>query len=97
MNKREAMIDLCREVRVKRLRLFGSALKETFNPADSDIDFLVEFYNDQAAGISDRFLRLAEGLESLFQRPVDLLTIRSLKNPVLKQIVESDGQTVYEA
>lgn len=97
LNNRRQIIELCEEVQVKRLKLFGSALSEVFNPATSDIDMVVDFYDDQAPGIADRFLRLAEGLEALFDRPVDLLTRRSLRNPIFRKAVESSEQTLYEA
>jgi len=35
---------LCAKYRVRQLALFGSALGEEFDPATSDLDFLVEFY-----------------------------------------------------
>src|SRR5438132_234284 len=34
---------LCVKYRVKRLAVFGSAVKGTFDPATSDVDFVVEF------------------------------------------------------
>ena len=41
--KREQLAELCRQHRVLRLTLFGSALREDFDPERSDLDFLVEF------------------------------------------------------
>ena len=41
--KREQLAELCRQHRVQRLALFGSALREDFDPERSDLDFLVEF------------------------------------------------------
>jgi predicted nucleotidyltransferase len=38
----EALAQLCRRNRIRRLSLFGSVLKGTARP-DSDIDLLVEF------------------------------------------------------
>ena len=34
---------LCRTYQVKRLDVFGSAIREDFDPVRSDVDFLVEF------------------------------------------------------
>jgi predicted nucleotidyltransferase len=41
--KEEAVAVLCRRFGVRRLELFGSAVKGTFDPGTSDLDFLVEF------------------------------------------------------
>lgn len=46
---------------------------------------------------ADRFLGLAEGLERLFNRHVDLVTEESLRNPRFKAEVESTKRAVYEA
>lgn len=43
---REAVAELCRRYGVARLSLFGSALTAEFDPATSDVDFLVEFADD---------------------------------------------------
>jgi len=37
---------LCEKYRVKRLAIFGSAVKGTFDPATSDLDFVVEFQDE---------------------------------------------------
>ena len=43
---REELRDLCRRFHVRRLEVFGSAARGDFDPARSDIDFLVEFAED---------------------------------------------------
>ena len=40
--KREAVAEHCRRLNVRRLDVFGSAANGSFDPAKSDIDFLVE-------------------------------------------------------
>ena len=44
---RDALARLCRQFRVERLELFGSAAKGTFQPDSSDVDFLVTFADAQ--------------------------------------------------
>jgi predicted nucleotidyltransferase len=39
----DAVRALCEKYSVRRLTLFGSAVKGTFDPKRSDVDFLVEF------------------------------------------------------
>jgi hypothetical protein len=40
---REKLERLCRNYRVRRLELFGSAAGDEFDPSTSGLDFLVEF------------------------------------------------------
>jgi predicted nucleotidyltransferase len=61
------------------------------------LDFLVEFENPEAPGISDRYFALADGLEKIFQRPVDLVTRQSIKNRIFRETVNSTSQPLYAA
>jgi predicted nucleotidyltransferase len=88
---------LCASLAVHELRLFGSAVSGLFNPRHSDIDVVVDFYDPEAPGIADRYMALAIGLESIFQRPVDLVTRQAMKNPVFRQIVETTSELLYAA
>ena len=92
---RESLRELCHAQKVRELEIFGSATTADFNPERSDIDFLVEFHDPDRPGIADRFLGLAEGLERIFQRNVDLVTRRSLKNPVFIGAINRSKQVVY--
>lgn len=93
---RGAVEQLCRRYRVRRLDLFGSATTpDEFNPATSDLDFIVEF-SDTSAGLARRFLGLAEALEALFARKVDVITERSIRNPIFRQSVSASRERIYE-
>jgi len=92
---REALKELCHAQKVRELDIFGSATRADFDPSRSDLDFLVEFQDPDRPGIADRFLGLAEGLERIFQRNVDLVTRRSLRNPVFIGAVNRSKQVVY--
>jgi predicted nucleotidyltransferase len=87
---------LCRRFNVERLDLFGSAATGSFQPASSDLDFVVRFSSASAGGYLDRYLDFAEALEQIFQRPVDLLTERAIRNPYFRCNVEATRQSVYE-
>ncbi|MFM8457713.1 MAG: nucleotidyltransferase family protein [Chthoniobacterales bacterium] len=89
--------ELCRDLAVDELRLFGSAASDAFDPAASDVDLVVEFRDHDAPGISDRYFSLAEGLERIFQRPVDLVTTRAIKNPYFRRIVDETSRLIYAA
>ena len=61
--KRQAIVELCRQYRVKRLEVFGSALSaDGFDLARSDLDFLVEFLPLVAGGHADAYFGLLEGM-----------------------------------
>lgn len=47
---REALAAFCREHGIRRLSVFGSALREDFGP-ESDVDVLVEFEPDRIPGL----------------------------------------------
>ncbi|MCB9098385.1 MAG: nucleotidyltransferase domain-containing protein [Anaerolineales bacterium] len=88
---------LCTIHAVKRLELFGSALRDDFDFKKSDIDFLVEFTESNPFGAFDRYFGLKEDLERLFQRSVDLVEVNAIKNPYFRQAIEKDKVLVYDA
>ena len=87
---------LCRKYRVKSLYAFGSVLSDRFGP-ESDVDFLVELGNQSEFEYAENYFQLADELENLLQRPVDLLTIQSLRNPYFIQQLEDSKQMLYAA
>jgi uncharacterized protein len=93
---RDALARLCRQFRVERLELFGSAAKGNFQPDSSDVDFLVTFADAQPGTYADRYLGLLLALEQLFQREIDLVTERSIRNPYFRKAVEATRQLVYD-
>jgi predicted nucleotidyltransferase len=66
----ERLAELCRRFHVSKLELFGSRAKGTARP-DSDVDLLVTFEPGQTPGLA--FVALAEELETILGRSVDLL------------------------
>jgi predicted nucleotidyltransferase len=83
---------------VARLEVFGSAARGAdFDPAHSDVDFLVTFdpvmRNDLAA-----FADLKEALEQLLGRPVDLVereAIEASRNYIRRRAILNQAMTVY--
>lgn len=87
---------LCQQYGVARLELIGSALSEdTFDPALSDIDLLVEFEGNES--LFARYIDLKLELEILLQRPVDLIMKRAIRNPYFLQEVETNRVVLYES
>jgi predicted nucleotidyltransferase len=72
---RVAVTELCRRHGVRRLLVFGSAVRADFDEATSDVDFLAEFH-DSLPNRFDAYFGLKEDLESLLGRLVDLRNAR---------------------
>lgn len=86
---------LCRRCNVARLDLFGSAATAAFDPATSDLDFLVVFAPMPPVAYADAYFRLREGLERLFDREIDLVTEASLANPYFRRRVNSERRVLF--
>jgi len=94
--RRTSIAELCRRHEVRRLELFGSAARGDFQPAKSDLDFVVQFARTGYTGYADAFLEFAEALEELFGRKVDVLTERMIRSPHFRAAVDATRQVVYE-
>lgn len=86
---------LCERYGIRRLDLFGSATTDRFDEQSSDLDFVVDFA-DRSPGYADRYLAVADGLEILFGRPVDLVTERSIRTLSFRRSVEANRRLIYE-
>lgn len=88
---------LCRRFAVARLELFGSATRPDFDPAASDIDFLVDFQDPTAPGIANRYFGLLHALEDLLARPIDLVDRSAVTNPHFLPIASQSQKLLYAA
>jgi hypothetical protein len=87
---------LCRRLGVKRLDLFGSAVRGVdFDPERSDLDFIVMLEPSVSAGAFDGYFALKDGLEALFGRPVDLVIEGTIENPYRRARIEAERRPVY--
>jgi predicted nucleotidyltransferase len=87
----------CLRHNVHRLDLFGSAVGTDFDPATSDLDFLVEFGSFQKGGYSEHYFGLIEDLKTLFGRPVDVLVARAVRNPYLLESINQTRESLFAA
>jgi len=94
---REEIAELCRKHHVRRLSIFGSAARDDFDAARSDVDIIVEFEDFPIEQYSDNKWELHDELARKLNRKVDLLTWKSLKNPVIRKEVESTHVMLYAA
>ena len=96
-NKLNAIVAACKKHHVESIALFGSAAKNTMNK-DSDIDFLVEFSDDiDVLDYADNYFSLLDHLQEILDREVDLVSAKSLKNPVLKEEIYESKIDLYAA
>lgn len=79
---------------IQRLYAFGSVLTSPFNNA-SDIDDIVNFEPQDIDHYADNFFNLKFALEDTFNRKIDVLEEKAIKNPYLKQVIESKRQLIY--
>ena len=94
----EAIKELCLKFKVLRLELFGSAATDKqFDTRESDLDFLVEFKTLKAGEYADAYFGLLEALENLFQRHIDLVMPRAIKNPYFLEAINKNRKVLYAA
>ncbi len=92
---RSAIAQLCARYGVRRLDVFGSALRADFNPTASDIDFVVEFNPAHAGSPLHRYFDLKTELEALLGRPVDLVELGAMPDTRLKRSIQRARVPLY--
>jgi predicted nucleotidyltransferase len=95
--KREQIAELCRTHHVRRLAVFGSAVRDDFDPVRSDVDLLVEFEPIPFGGYADNFWELEDRFASLLGRHVDLIKAGSIENPFILKRISQDQVQIYAA
>lgn len=91
----EALAQFCRRWQVTELSLFGSVLRDDFNPA-SDVDVLVTIAPDASTSYWD-WPEMVDELERIFGWRVDLVAAGGLRNPFRKREILSTRRVVYAA
>lgn len=82
---------------MRHLAVFGSAARDDFDPATSDLDVVVQFDAPTCVTYADRFFAIKEGLERMTGRAVDLVTESSITNPYLKQRLDAEKVILFAA
>jgi uncharacterized protein len=91
------LTELCRQYRVRRLELFGSAASSRFNPATSDLDFLVEFERSSPSESARFYFGFLFALQTLFGRDVDLVESAAIQNPYFLKSIAKERVLLYAA
>jgi hypothetical protein len=85
---------LCEQHRVDKLYAFGSVLTDRFSK-DSDVDLVVDIKDNDPLSYSELYFDLKFKLEDLFNRRVDLLEERAIRNPYFRKRLDKTKQLIY--
>ena len=94
-SNRKQFLNLCKSHKIKTLFAFGSSITSNFS-ATSDIDLVVDIEENDPLSKGELLLSLWDKFELFFNRKVDLLTNSSIKNPVLKENIDSTKLLIYD-
>src|SRR5271157_1748940 len=95
----DQIADLCRQLDVLELAVFGSFLRDDFGP-ESDIDLLVLFKNDDLGPWMGKLQRLETRLSALLGREVDAVSKRDVEaseNWIRRDHILGTAQVIYES
>lgn len=90
---KERITDFCQRHHIRKLAIFGSALRDDFGP-DSDVDVLVEFEPGHVPGLA--FFGIEQELSAILGRKVDLNTAGFL-SPEIREMVLKEAEVQYVA
>jgi uncharacterized protein len=68
---REQIARFCRERGIRKLSLFGSVLRQDFDPQRSDVDVLAEFEPGALKSVGFQYFGYGEELAAILGRKVD--------------------------
>lgn len=91
--KHEQVAAFCQARGIRRLSLFGSVLRDDFDPVHSDVDVLAEFEPGVLKRAGFRYFGYGEELSALLGCKVDFC---SRLHPLIRSRVEDELLTVYE-
>jgi uncharacterized protein len=83
----DRIAEFCQRHRIRRLSLFGSALRDDFTP-DSDVDVLIEFEEGATVGLI-RLSAMEIELGEILGRKADLRTPNDLSRYFRDQVLRS--------
>ncbi len=93
-NQLDTIRTLCERYRVRTLYVFGSVLTSDFD-THSDIDLLVDFLDQDVLQYTSNYFQFKFELETLFNRKIDLLEEKALKNPYFIENINQKKQLLY--
>jgi predicted nucleotidyltransferase len=90
----EKIRQLCKAIKVKELFTFGSVIRDG-SCEPSDIDFVVDFDEQDPFTYTDLYFTLKFKLEVVLNRQVNLLEERGIRNHILREHVNRTKAIIY--
>ena len=90
----ERIKQLCEQYKVKNFSVFGSVLTDNFS-SESDIDFVVDFEENDPLEYTDLSFQLKDKLEHLLKRQIDLIEERGIKNSFFRKEIDESKVVLY--
>lgn len=90
---REKIAEFCRARGIRRLSLFGSVLRDDFDPERSDVDVLAEFEPGALRGLGFRYFGYGDQVSEIIGRRVDFF---SRLSPHFDAAVRREALPIYE-
>lgn len=89
-DNQERIVEVCKAHYVSRVFAFGSAVRNDFDPARSDVDLLVDFAVPEGVRYGRNYFALQAELTHLLGRRVDVVIGRTIQNPYLLRHIEKE-------
>ena len=93
--KNEEIAAVCLQHGIKKLFVFGSALRDDFRPGESDIDLFAEFGPVEVANLFHAYLDEREAFRKIFQAGADLVMQDAVKNMIISSEIDRTKRLVY--
>ena len=90
---REKLAEFCRARGIRKLSLFGSVLRDDFEPQRSDVDVLAEFAPGVRPGL--KFFGYGDDLAEIIGHKVDFVTAEWLSKYFRDEVVR-EAVPIYE-
>ena len=91
---RKELNKACSTFNVEELYAFGSILTDKFN-SNSDIDFIVSILSNDPIEYAENYFELKFELEKIFNRKIDLLEQKAIRNKTFENLVNQKKMLLY--
>lgn len=89
------LVSICKRFKIARLSLYGSVLRDDFDPTRSDVDVLIAFEPDADKSLFV-LVDIQDTLTALFGRQAHLCTVGSLSRYIRKDVMQQ-AEVQYDA
>ncbi|GJM33642.1 MAG: hypothetical protein DHS20C18_26430 [Saprospiraceae bacterium] len=91
---RKELTEACIHAKVEELYAFGSILTDKFTE-ESDIDFIVSIKSEDPIEYGEHYFELKFKLEEIFNRKIDLLEQKAIRNELFRDLIDQKKMLVY--